>query len=375
VGMKRLSSNYILPGTVYDAAVKRIAWCFDEFDGQVCVGISGGKDSTVTVELALAEATRRGLLPLKVWWLDQECEYQGTVDYVRELRERPGIDLDWYQIPFRLSNATNHAEEFQHVWAVDKPWVREKEPGTIHENDLGVDRFHSLLHAISDRYGGVTLAGVRSEESPSRRIGITSGLTYKWVTWGHRKAKTAITLYPIYDWSYRDVWKAIDDGDGERSWAYNRIYDLQHRYGLEHLKMRVSNYHHETSLQALAWLQEAEPATWDAAVSRVVGINTAGHLGTDFYVQQLPYMFASWREYHAYLVENLVPDAKGRAIFHRQLARAVSVLDYMDPERIAKTCVMAVLANDLSGTKAENFMTTFRMSVEQREELARKAAS
>src|SRR5690606_5749057 len=93
---------------VYDAALGRIRWLFEEFDGKVSVSCSGGKDSTVVVELAAMVAKERGDLPLDVWWLDQETEFQATVDYMRYLMyERDDINLRWYQIPWRLENATD----------------------------------------------------------------------------------------------------------------------------------------------------------------------------------------------------------------------------------------------------------------------------
>ena len=46
--------KYIIEGkNVYEAALDRIRWLFEEFDGHVSVSNSGGKDSTVCVELAL----------------------------------------------------------------------------------------------------------------------------------------------------------------------------------------------------------------------------------------------------------------------------------------------------------------------------------
>ena len=49
-----------LKQNVLEAARERIAWVFDEFDGEIEVAFSGGKDSTVILELALEEAEKRG---------------------------------------------------------------------------------------------------------------------------------------------------------------------------------------------------------------------------------------------------------------------------------------------------------------------------
>ena len=73
--MKIYSKNNVLV-----EAEKRIHRLFDDFEN-VVVGFSGGKDSTVCLNLTLKIAEERNRLPLKVLWVDQEAEWQGTADY------------------------------------------------------------------------------------------------------------------------------------------------------------------------------------------------------------------------------------------------------------------------------------------------------
>ena len=84
----------LLPYSVYDGAVERLNWVFDQFD-HVVVAWSGGKDSTVLVELATRIAAQKGKLPLRVFWIDQEAEYETTVEMARKMRPsaRPGFLL------------------------------------------------------------------------------------------------------------------------------------------------------------------------------------------------------------------------------------------------------------------------------------------
>ena len=98
------------------------------------------------------------------------------------------------------------------------------------------------------------ITGMRAEESPRRFMGMTQGLTYKWITWGTRECApdNHYSFHPIYDWTYGDIWKAINDHD----WTYNPIYDLQHRHGVGIPNMRISNLHHETAVRSLFYLQE-----------------------------------------------------------------------------------------------------------------------
>ncbi len=343
-------------------------WLFEEFDGKVSVSNSGGKDSTVVVELALMVARERGELPLSVTWLDQECEFQATVDYQRWMADRPEINFHWYQIPFKLFNATNHEDPWLNVWGEGEEWVRAKEPDSIHDNPFRnkdgsvVDRFKEVLSEINIASGGgAILTGMRCEESPARRLFMTTAPSYKWVTWGsegwHRPGfEDYFMFHPIYDWSYRDVWKAIHD----HSWRYNTHYDTQFRYGVPIKNMRVSNYHHETALAALLYLQEAEPETWEAATRRLSGINTFGQLKQDAYIRDLPYMFSSWEEYLNYLIDNLVPKEEYRATFRKMYKNMIHALPGMDLNRIGQVMVTAVLGNDLYGTTTDMFMVNHR---------------
>ena len=76
---------------VWDAALERIRWLFDEFPN-VIVNFSGGKDSTVCLHLALKVAEEKNRLPLKVAWIDQEAEWQATSDYVQSVMEDKRVE-------------------------------------------------------------------------------------------------------------------------------------------------------------------------------------------------------------------------------------------------------------------------------------------
>ncbi len=353
---------------VLDAAKRRIGWLFDEFPN-VTVPISGGKDSTVVMNLAAEIAEAKGRLPLRVFFIDQEVEFRSTIEYLRQVREDPRLDFHWLQVPFKLSNQANSEDPWLHCWGEGEKWLREREPGALTENIYGTDRFYPLFdaylkHEFPDE-PAVKLAGIRTEESPGRYKGVTGQVTYKGETWGSvaNKKLSHFTMYPIYDWSYSDVWKAIHD----HGWSYNPIYDYQYQYGIPVMQMRCSSVTHENSMNNLLYLQEAEPDTWNAMTERLMGVNTVGQLGKAFTTPptELPPMFTSWREYRDYLVENLVTIEKDREYFRRTFARYDDLYGdacKADPKLdkfLLKLELQCVLTGDVFGQRLGLFRSTY----------------
>lgn len=296
---------------VYQAAHDRILWLLREFDGKVAVTFSGGKDSTIVLEIAARVARENGYPPIEAWFLDQEAEYQSTIDYMRRINNREDVRLHWYQVPFPMENSMNLDDPWFQVWGEGEEWMREKEPDAIKENVYGRDKiFYGLLDAIAkkDFPGYALLDGMRAEESPTRRVSMVSRPQYKYITWSAVKRKDGgCRFHPVWDWSYRDVWKSIHDND----WDYNTHYDSLFSVGTPIRSMRVSSFTHVMSTGVVKHLQEFEPETWERALRRYPGISALSHLSRDAQImEELPYMFATWDEYMHHLNANLIEEDK-----------------------------------------------------------------
>lgn len=347
---------------VWDAGLDRIRWIYDEFP-EVTVQHSGGKDSTIIFNLALKVAREKNRLPLRVLFVDQEAEWKQTIEHMREVMNHPDVEPYWYQMPMHIDNATSFDEKTLFCWEEGKEWIREKEDISIKENTYGVNIWTGIFQAILKKdfpyEKHCTLAGVRAEESPRRRVGMTQDVTYKYITWGNKKYESMYKeanhycFYPIYDWSYKDVWKAICDNN----WSYCAIYDYQYRYGCSVRNMRVSNLHHETAVQALFYLQEIDKDLYNKLTQRLKGIDTANKMNDDFFVQELPFMFMSWEEYCEHLVDKLVTCDSWKKSISIFIERNREVYDD-DPkmfEKACKACCNSILANDTARTKLRNF--------------------
>lgn len=294
--------------TVDVALRERIEWIFDRFE-TVVVSISGGKDSTVLFDAARKEAERRGR-QIHAFFLDQEAEYQATIEHIRHLMAQPSVVPLWYQVPIRMANATSYDEPFLHAWGPGEDWVREREPNSIHEATGAPDRFMKFFDWFEAQYDAATtgfLVGLRAEESLNRYRTVVSYPAIPDVPWSSWGGTKAIKLYPLYDFTFEDIWTYL----GKFKVPYNKAYDRMWIKGFGIHSMRVSNLIHEKAYQCLATLQEFEPETWEKLQSRISGVHAAGiyaKSSTVYSLRARPPAFKTWKAYRDFLLETFPGD-------------------------------------------------------------------
>lgn len=361
---------------VVEAALKRIHWLFDVFE-HVVVNFSGGKDSSVVLDLALRVAQERGRLPLDVVFIDQEAEWQGTVELARRWHNDERVRFFWGQFPMRIFNASSIYAHWLRCWGEDRRqnWMRDKEPYSHHSNDFGTERLMALFSATA-RYlypqgDVVVLTGVRIEESPKRRrvIFYTPERAVKGEMWVRRDKHNTYKAHVIYDWLLGDVWRYIY----ERQVPYNSIYDKMFQLGLSLREMRVSNLHHEYSIANVQHMMRLEPETYIALARALQGTNAAYHLKEALYKapERLPYMFSSWRDYRDYLLEYLVEDERAKERFKALIASIER--RFGNYPKIQKALVEMILNNDFEGVTLANARLSVNVGKRSLEEKARYA--
>lgn len=328
---------------VFDAAVNRIRMIFREFE-EIVVSVSGGKDSTCMFYLVAAEAERLNRR-FKVFYLDQEAEYQSTIDVIDGMMRHPLADPQWYQVPIRMTNATSFNDVFLNAWEPGKKWIREKSniaigsiPGRY------PDRFYDFFPWYEETSEKPTahLVGLRIFESMNRQRTMLKANGYKKFKWSTAcKKPGSFRFYPIFDWQPRDIWKCIADND----LPYNRAYDrMVARSGVNLRTMRVSNLIHEQAFRSLSQLQEFEPETFDKLCERIGGVHFAATYAEDKFLlkAELPEAFGTWRQYRDYLLATTPTQARERflARFEKQ----------EQDEQTAKYQVKQLLLNDWEGS-------------------------
>ena len=117
-----------LEKNVLDAAFERLEFIFDNFDN-IYFSVSGGKDSSVMVQLANMVAKKKNK-KFDVLYIDFEAQYKLTIKHIYELKRLSQI-RDFYHValPMALRNAVSilqpkwicWEEESKNLWVRDLP--------------------------------------------------------------------------------------------------------------------------------------------------------------------------------------------------------------------------------------------------------------
>lgn len=269
---------------VYDAAVERMRFIFDEFDN-ILVSFSGGKDSGVVLNMAIDEARKRGRR-IGVMFLDLEAWYKKSVEFIERMIENnlDVVDPYWVCLPMKSDNSLSYFEPYWIWWERGKEdiWVRPipKKDYVVDINNHQFDfyrenmTFEEFVRYMGNWYGkgGKTacLLGIRTDESLNRyRAIVMDKGTYKGLQYSTRVMNETYNFYPIYDWNVEDIW--IYNGKFEKD--YNRLYDLFYKAGVSIHKMRVDEPFGDTCKAGLNMFKVVEPDTWSRVANRVSGAN------------------------------------------------------------------------------------------------------
>lgn len=318
--------------------MSRIETIFIQFDN-IYVSFSGGKDSSVMLNLCIQYLRKTGLKrKIGVFHMDYEVQYGETIRYIdRVFRSNPDI-IEVYRVcvPFKVSTCTSMYQTYWRPWdkSCRELWVREMPRDCLTEEDFPFfDEdmwdydfqmlFAQWFHRLKGAERTCCLVGIRTQESYHRwRTIHGSRRSYMFgnLKWTNRIARDIYNAYVIYDWLTTDIWTA----NGRFGWDYNHLYDLYYQAGVPLEKQRVASPFISAAQDSLRLYRAIDPDTWGKMICRVNGINFTAMYGHTSavarYKAELPEGY-TWEQYMHFLLSTL-PE-KTRANYLQKLSVSI----------------------------------------------------
>ena len=163
-------------------AVERIKEVYSQYNLPMAVSFSGGKDSLVTLLLALKSG-----IPFRTFFLNTGMELPETVDYVDEVEKKYGIKVD------RIEAGDAFWRNLEHFGP----------PGRDYRWCCKVAKLGPTTRYILENYtsGVLTLIGQRRYESAERMR--------KGDIWRNEWVPNQLSFSPIQNWNSLEVWLYI----------------------------------------------------------------------------------------------------------------------------------------------------------------------
>jgi len=267
--------------SVYALALERVSLMFDRFD-RVYASFSGGKDSTVVLNLILDEAARRSReKDVVVMFFDEEAVDPDTIAYVERVKARVlplGVTFRWMCLPISHRNACSKLEPYWYPWAIEDQhrWCRPLPADCTVEADVPNLQRLSIAemtpYLLRDYDKQIVFAtGMRAQESMRRRRIAMKKEHDNWM-WELKDVPHGTMAMPIYDWMTEDIWTAI----AKNKWDYTIAYDKYTMLGVAPHIQRVCPPFGEEPLANLWRFGQLWPALWERMLNRVAGAATAG---------------------------------------------------------------------------------------------------
>lgn len=315
---------------VLTATNERLEYIFNNFD-DFYFSISGGKDSSVMLQLAAIKA-REMNVKFSVLYVEFEAQYKATINHIEELIDEVSDVIDtwyWIALPLSLRNAVSIIQSKWICWDNNEKnkWVRKmpKNKWVINEKNIPKEwtwffkgmEFEDFINYFADWFckkkgGNVACSiGIRSDESLNRFRTLINKRkeTFKDNNWttriklGSKKTNT-YSCFPLYDWTAPDIWTAVS----KLNLKFNEIYEQMYKNGVSIYEQRLCQPYGDDQKKGLDQFRALEYETWEKVLNRVHGVNfgniycRTSILGV---IKTEKPESMTWQEYTIFLLESI----------------------------------------------------------------------
>lgn len=330
--------KYDATKNVYDAAVERIAFLFEEFP-RIYVSFSGGKDSGVMLNLVLQHMREHGITrKIGLMILDNEANYEHSLEFMHKIirANLDLLDVYWCCLPITLPcTVSSYAVDWQ-CWGVEDEhrWIRPM-PDDYYIVNVGNCPFDFFRENMPydefwDKFGDwyaqgercACLIGIRTVESLNRFRAIMNPdkTPHKGRMWTKQNTDHVFNCYPLYDWRTEDIWTA----NARFDWDYNGLYDIFYKAGVPVHSMRVASPFMSESKSSLGMYRVIDPHTWARLCARVQGANFVATYGKQLGYKSLKLPPGhTWKSFTKFLLDTLPEEVA--ANFRRRFIQSIRI--------------------------------------------------
>ena len=263
MAVKRCKANI----DVVTAAKRRIINIFNN-GVPVYLSFSGGKDSLCLahVILSLIQEGKINASQLTVQFIDEEAIFPCMEETTLEWRKKfllVGAKFEWFCVEVKHFNCFNELSNDETFIC----WDRYKKDVWIRQPPSFAIRNHPLLRPRLDAYqdflpricrDGLTVVGIRTAESVQRLQNIAA------MTKAGRTCTNKRQLFPIYDWTDKDVWLYLK----REKIKIPEIYLYLWQSGANKRQLRVSQFFSIDTARSLVQMNEYYPDLMEKIVRR-----------------------------------------------------------------------------------------------------------